>query len=128
MSDDGARPEGPARVVALAAAFLLMPLAPGLLGSAGYLINQLDLWFVFMAPMGASVLVVVAGVLAILQCLCALAARGSTRHVVRRLALFTLIVSIGGGLGGCAGGCVWGYKVQKREWPSASDLTRDVAR
>jgi len=41
----------------------------------------------------------------------------STRLVVRRLAVFTLIVATAGWMGSCAGGCVWGRKVNTNEWP-----------
>jgi hypothetical protein len=117
MSDEQPRKEGAGRIVVLVVAFLTMPLPVSLMARAGYIGGRMEWTLMFMSPLIALFFAVGGVVTGCIQVTCALIARTSTRFVVRRLALFTLIVGTVGSMGSCVGGCVWGHKVSTKEWP-----------
>lgn len=124
MSDEQPSTEGAGRTVALVVAFLLLPLPIYLMAKAGYTGGRVKVDFMLLSPIFASVFWAGGMLAGGLQLIVAFIARGSTRFVVRRLALLTLILCIAGGIGSCAGGCVWGKKVKANEWPEPSLLRR----
>lgn len=122
MSDSEQSKEGAGKVVALVFAFLLMPLSVYLLARAGYTGGRNEVDFMLMSQLFALALWGAGMMAGVIQAAVANIARGSSRFVVRRLALFTLIISIAGGVGSCAGGCVWGMKAKTGEWPPPDKL------
>lgn len=113
---------GAGKIIALVVAFLLMPMPIGFFAVAGYWGGRIDLWMLFVAPMIAALMTGGGLLTGGLSVVAARFARVSQRVTVRRLALVTLVLAIGGSLGSCMGGCVWGYKNSKHEWPEPADF------
>lgn len=117
MSDEQPRKEGAGKTVALVIAFLTMPVPIYLMANAGYTGGRMAVTVFAISPITALVFAIGGSIAGCIQVAFALIARTSTRFVVRRLAVFTLIVATAGWMGSCAGGCVWGHKVSTKEWP-----------
>lgn len=118
MRDDSSGPpkEGAGRIAALVIAFLLLPPTLYLLAVAGYTGGRMQVTFMLLSPIIALLWWGGGVAVGIVQIASAFIARGSARFVVRRLALFTLILVVAGSIGSCVGGYVWGQKVRANEW------------
>lgn len=119
---ENAKEGGAGKIIALVFAFLLMPMPVGFFAVAGYWGGRIDLWMLFVAPMIATLMAGGGLLTGGLSVVAARFARASQRVTVRRLALVTLVLAVGGSLGSCMGGCVWGYKNSKHEWPEPAEL------
>jgi len=117
MSDEQPTKAGAGRTVALVIAFLTMPVPIYLMANAGYTGGRMAVTVFAISPIMALLFALGGVVAGLIQVAFALIALKSTRLVVRRLAVFTLIVATAGWMGSCAGGCVWGRKVNTNEWP-----------